>query len=271
MSADTNIISIEPPAGMRVRFISDLHLGHERSEVPPMEELGPLLDDIGMLVVVGDLAETRNCDWQNQALQLRKQFRTKCAERGVQLIEISGNHDPDVPALLARFWGGRVVAMHGHALLKEVAPWSWEYLNNRQRCQQLIDSYPLADTDLEQRLELSRAVSLFTTPIMRRDNISNEHLRGFLHCFWPPTRPLNIIRGWIECGARTQSFAEQYFPEAKVVVTGHFHRSGFWKYPQRTIVNTGAWFKHATPYLLDMRDGEILSYLRYNSHIGISY
>lgn len=268
----SNIISIEPPAGMRVRFISDLHLGHERSEVPPIDDLAPLLDDTGMLVVAGDLAESRNSDWKNRALKLRDAFRNMCRQRGVELIEISGNHDPDVPALLARFWGGSVVAMHGHALFKEVAPWSWEYLHNREHCQELIRSYPHADTDLEERLELSRAVSLFTTPIMKRnDGVKNKYMRGLLHCFWPPTRPLNILRGWVECGARAQSFAEQFFPEAKVLITGHFHRSGFWKYPQRTIVNTGAWFTHATPYVLDMRDGQILSYLRYNSHIGLTY
>ena len=107
--------------------------------------------------------------------------------------------------------------------------------------------------------------------IYQADVVKNKYMRGLLHCFWPPTRPLNILRGWVECGARAQSFAEQFFPEAKVLITGHFHRSGVWKYPQRPIGNTGAWVTHATPYVLDMRDGQILSYLRYNSHIGLTY
>ena len=58
------IIDIEPPPGCVVRFISDLHLGHERSEAPSVAALEPLLRGIGMLVIVGDLAETRPCSWQ---------------------------------------------------------------------------------------------------------------------------------------------------------------------------------------------------------------
>jgi exonuclease SbcD len=119
------IIDIEPPPGALVRFISDLHLGHERCEAPPMEQLAELLQGVDILVVAGDLAETRPCAWQERGLAARNEFRSLCQANGVQLMEISGNHDPDTPALMARFWGGRVVAMHGHALHKEVAPWSW--------------------------------------------------------------------------------------------------------------------------------------------------
>ena len=115
------IINIEPPPGCIVRFISDLHLGHERCEAPPVAQLAPLLQGIGMLVVAGDMAETRKSGWRDKGLAAREELRSLCREHGVQLVEISGNHDPDTPALVAKFWGGRVVAMHGHALYKEAA------------------------------------------------------------------------------------------------------------------------------------------------------
>ena len=92
--------------------------------------------------LVGDTAETRVCAWQERGMALREVLRNECRQRGVQLVEISGNHDPDVPALLVRFWDGKVVAMHGHALYKEVAPWSWEYLNFKAKCQELIRKHP---------------------------------------------------------------------------------------------------------------------------------
>ena len=257
------IIDIEPPPGALVRFISDLHLGHERCEAPPVEQLAELLQGVDILVVAGDLAETRPCTWQERGLAARNEFRALCQAHGVQLVEISGNHDPDTPALMARFWGGRVVAMHGHALYKVVAPWGWEYLQNKQKCQELIASDPAADTNLECRLELSRAMCQLIPPMLRRENFRNPILRGLVHCFWPPQRPLGIVWSWLTCARRCEQFARRYFPAAEAVVFGHLHRFGNWRFGKRRILNTGAWFKHATPYIVDMRDAQIISYRKH--------
>lgn len=254
------ILHVSPPPGILVRFISDLHLGHERCEAPAVEELAALLQGVGMLVVVGDLAETRPCAWQSRGIAARERLREMCRQKGVRLVEISGNHDPDTPALLASFWGGKVVAMHGHALYKEVAPWSWEYLRNKKACRQLIASYPDADSNLESRLELSRAMCQLTPPILRREGIKNPLLRGFLHCFWPPQRPMGIIWSWLSCARRCEHFARRFFPDAETVIFGHMHRFGNWHFGKRHILNTGAWFKHATPYVVDMRDARFIAY-----------
>lgn len=254
----------EPAPGMLVRFISDLHYGHERCEAPPPAELAELLlsNEVGMLVVVGDLAETRNCPWQTEGKRLRDELRDECSKRGVELVEISGNHDPDVEPLLVRFWGGRVVAMHGHALYREVAPWSWEYLRNKDKCRKLIADYHDRDHELPARLELSRDMCRLTTPILRREGIRNKYLRGFMHCFWPPQRPLNIVWSWLTCAYRAERFARRYFPEAETLILGHFHRFGNWQSAHRHILNTGAWFRHATPYMVDMKDARVLSYTK---------
>ncbi|MBQ2379502.1 MAG: metallophosphoesterase family protein [Akkermansia sp.] len=254
------IENISPPAGMLVRFVSDLHYGHERCEAPAPAELAERLlgDGVGMLVVVGDLAETRRCAWQERGMALREELRQECQRRGVQLIEIAGNHDPDAEPLLVRFWDGRVVAMHGHALYKEVAPWSWEYLRHKAECHALINSFP-HDT-LEGRLELSRRMCQLTAPILRREGVRNKYLRGFLHCFWPPQRPWQIVWCWLSCARRAARFAQAFFPEAQVIILGHFHRFGNQRIGKRHILNCGAWFKHATPYCVDMRDAQVLAY-----------
>lgn len=258
------IETINPASGELVRFISDLHYGHERCEAPPPAELAAqLLNGIGTLVVVGDLAETRSCPWQTEGLRLREELREQCRQRGVRLVEISGNHDPDIEPLLVRFWDGKVIAMHGHALYKEVAPWSWEYLRNKKLCQELIRSTPHAE--LAPRLELSRKMCVLTTPIMRREGIRNKYLRGFLHCFWPPQRPWRIVWSWLTCARRAEQFAHRYFPQAEVVILGHFHRFGNWRFGKRRILNCGAWFKHATPYCVDMQDAKVVAYTKLSS------
>ena len=260
MSEHPTILELDPPPGARVRVLSDLHFGHERCEAPAVEKLAPLLDGVRTLVIAGDLSETRSCAWQQEGLRLREQLRELCRKRGVTLITLSGNHDPDAGSLLLSLWGGRTVVMHGHALYKEGAPWSWEYLRNRDTCQACIARYPAADHDLTQRLLLSREMCQLTPPILRREGIRNHHLRGLLHCFFPPQRPLRIVWGWLTCGRKAEAFARRFFPEARVVVLGHFHRSGHWQYGGRTIVNTGAWFTHATPWLADLQGGALTDY-----------
>lgn len=251
---------LEPAPGTRVRVVSDLHLGHERCEVPPFSRLESLLEGTDMLIVAGDMAETRVCPWQEQGMARREALRNMCREKGVELVEVSGNHDPDVPTLLLQLWGGRVAIMHGHALYKEVAPWSWEYLRNKAACQELIRRYTDAETSLESRLELSREMCQLTAPILRREGIRNPLLRGFMHCFWPPERPFRIVWSWLSCGRRAEQFARQYLPRAEILILGHFHRSGSWSFSSRRILNTGAWFRHASPYVVDMQDARILRY-----------
>ena len=258
---------LNPKPGEIVRVISDIHLGHERCEAPAIPELVPLLSGIQYLIVAGDLAETRVCDWRDRGLQQREEFRLLCKQHSVKLIELSGNHDPDVRPMLASLWDGNTIVMHGHAIFKEVAPWSWEYLRNKPACHALIKQYPEADSNLTQRMELARAMCQLTAPIMRREGIKNPLVRGFMHCFWPPQRPLGIIRGWLTGGRKANQFAEQYFPLAENLILGHFHRSGIWHYGKRTIANTGAWFCHATPYFADLMNGKIVRYAKANTLI----
>lgn len=256
---------LTPEPGEIVRVVSDLHLGHERCEAPPVAELVPLLKGIRHLIVAGDMAETRPCDWQPRGLALRREFRELCRAHHVNLIELAGNHDPDVIPMVASLWEGQTIIMHGHAIFKEVAPWSWEYLRNKPSCRSLIEQYPDADSILEQRLELARAMCQLTAPIMRRDGIRNPLVRGFMHCFWPPQRPVGIIWGWLISARKANNFMNQYFPHSKNLILGHFHRSGTWQFGNRTIANTGAWFRHATPYFADLQDGKLIRYAKYTT------
>lgn len=251
------VIDIDVKPGERVRFISDLHLAHERCQALTDYDLESVVRGTDILVSNGDLSETRPCPWREMGVRLRADFHALCARHGVRLIELAGNHDPALPHLAARFWGGRVVAMHGHAIFREIAPWSWEYINNKELFRSIIAACPEADTDLEARLELSRRLSSAVSPIFKRRGPHIPVVSSLLHCFWPPERPLQIIRGWLTSPGLANRFAGQYFPQAETVVLGHFHRHCFRRFPGRTVINTGAWFKHATPYVLDMVDARV--------------
>ncbi len=257
------ILELDPPPGTRVRVLSDLHLAHERSEAPTPEQLLRLMQGVDILVIAGDLAESRESQWQESGLSMREGLQALCRQNGVTLIPLAGNHDPDAGPLLLKLWGGKVAIMHGHALYKQGSPWGWEYLMHKDIFHACVARYPNCNSSLTERLELSAEICQLTVPIMQRhDKVSNRHLRSLLHCFYPPQRPLAIVWSWLTCGWRSNAFAERFFPEAEVVILGHFHRSGRWQYGKRTIVNTGAWYKHATPYVADLQDGRLVSYRR---------
>lgn len=262
----SSILDIEPPPGSIVRFISDLHLAHKRSHAPAPADLLRLMEGIDMLVLCGDTAETREtCIEREHSIALRAELRRLCRERALPLIELAGNHDPDIEPLLARFWGGRVAAMHGHAILKEISPWSREYLSARRSVHALIAARPDADCSLSARLELTRSIAIELSrhvppPKNKKLPTRKNLLRELYHCFWPPSRPLSIIRSWITCGSKAERWCRRYLPDTQLFIIGHFHRSGRWRYGSRTILNTGAWFEHATPYAVDVQDARLLRY-----------
>jgi len=258
------IRQITPPAGALVRIISDLHYGHAHCQAPEPKELIDTMGAVDILVIAGDLAETRKGAWMELAKSKRDEFRQLCAEQGIDLIEIAGNHDPDVPCMMLSLWQGSCVIIHGHALFDEVAPWGWEYLSDKATTKSIIAQYPERESNIEQRLMLARDISMNIKPIFHaKKEFHFNCLNKLFHCIWPPARPISIIRAWIEVPFRASRFADCFAPQCKNLIFGHVHRCGKWKKKGRTLITTGAWFKHASPAVVDMRDGEIISYRQF--------
>ena len=257
------VLDIEPPPGCLVRFLSDLHLAHKRSASPAPADLLRGMKGVGMLILCGDTAETREtCIERDRSIALREELRSLCAAQGIRLVELAGNHDPDIDPMMARLWGGRVVAMHGHALVPAVSPWSREYMRCKAVVRDILAQHPNAEHDLESNLrraadvarELSRRVPGPTR------SVTHNPFYELYHCFWPPQRPLSIVTAWLSCGHRAETWARRFAPQAEALIIGHFHRSGHWRYGSRTILNTGAWFEHARPFFADFRDGSLVRY-----------
>lgn len=172
----------------------------------------------------------------------------------MQPVLLAGNHDPDEKAGLLKLQGGRICALHGHALFREVAPWGWEYLKNKQVSRELIAAFPEAEADLLRRLELARAMSVLVPPVYTCSGTHQNKLVRFLaHSAWPPERPVRILLAWLTMMRRMGKFADRFFPEAEVVIFGHLHRravSG--KKGRRLYVNLGACFRHARCWAADV-------------------
>lgn len=250
----STVLQFEPSHNSTVRFISDLHLGNKRSTAPSPQKLLDSVRGVDMLVLVGDTAETREtCTERERSMELREELRELCRRSGLQLVELAGNHDPDIEPQLAFFWGGRVAAMHGHCLLPGVSPWGREYFTCAPTIRRLISEHPRAEHDLQERLELTRRISI---ELGRHVPPPSPNDRGFFrelcYCFWPPHRPFHIVSAWLTCCFRARRFCKSYLPNTELLIIGHFHR-GLHRKKSPEIICTGAWFKHATPYAVDVQ------------------
>ncbi len=258
------ILDIDPPVGSMVRFVSDIHWGHPRSTAPGPRDFMRYADGADILVLCGDTAETHpNSPYRERGTALREEFCALCAQAGIRLILLAGNHDPDIELQMLRLWGGRVVAMHGHALVRGVAPWSREYICCESALRRMIDEVPPA-APVEEQLALSAEIARVLGYKRQREVPDafrvNSLLREAFFCFWPPVRPWRIVRAWLTCTAHARAWCRCHTPDAQTLIFGHFHRAFLRRMENRTLVNTGAWFSHASPYAVDMRDAALIRY-----------
>ncbi len=236
----------------KVRFISDLHLGHPKSKTTDVRQLQFLFKGCTHLVVCGDLCEDRASPYQEKGREMRDTFISMCTNAGVKLILLAGNHDPNEEASILHIKGHKLYALHGHALFKNVAPWGWEYLKNKKLCLELINAFPDADTNIHSRTQLAREMSLIVPPIFHQKKKTKNKLLGFLlHSAWPPERPIQIIRAWITMLEKMHRFSQTFFNDSEIVIFGHFHRRAYSYKKNRLCLNLGASFRHAQPYTAD--------------------
>lgn len=239
-----------------VRFVSDLHLGHPGGLLKTEEQFRLLVAGCSTLVVCGDYSETRPGPYREDGERMRGLFEEVCRKEGVGLVVLCGNHDPDEPEAIATYAGGKLIALHGHELFREVAPWGREYLYHKREAKREMARFPDADRDLGQCLARARALSLFVPPVVRKKERSRSGLFDLMkNACWPPTRAVRILLAWLTMGRRVDRFTERFFPDARIVCYGHLHRRVIHRRHGRLYINTGALFKNARAYAVDVQGG----------------
>jgi predicted phosphodiesterase len=237
-----------------VRILSDLHLGHKVSRIRRVSALRPLIAGAGTVVFNGDTWQELAPPFRERSADMLEELQTLCTEEGAKVIFLSGNHDPGWPGPgWIELAGGRIIVTHGDALLFAGSPWKREILGARERIVELWKQHPAAGSDAEERLRLARDIA--------RDLRSVEHSAGrtFLQRAWdaalPPQRALRMLESWFTQGAAGTQFCERYFPNAEVLVIGHFHWHGSWQAKRRRIINTGSFMAPGRAQWVEWNDG----------------
>lgn len=237
-----------------VRVLSDLHLGHQVSRILDVSSLRPLVAGAATVIFNGDTWQELARQFHARSSEMLADLQRLCREEGAEAIFLSGNHDPGWPGPgYVELAAGRIVITHGDALLFDGSPWKREILVGGERVMELWQQHPRAESDVEERLRLARKIA--------RELCSIEHSTGrsILERTWdaivPPRRAVKMIEAWLTQGAEGAKFCDRYFPQAEVLVIGHFHREGSWLRNNRRVINTGSFMAPACAHWVEWGQG----------------
>ncbi|MCH7227917.1 metallophosphoesterase [Haloferula sp. A504] len=237
-----------------VRILSDLHLGHAASRVEEVEGLRPLIAGAGTVVFNGDTWQELATGQRPRAERLLADLRALCGEEGVETVFLSGNHDPGWPG---KGWielaDGRIVVTHGDAVLWAGSPWSREAFEREAEVRRLWEEHHQASEDAGERLQLARAIARALKAASYPKGRSL--LRRVLDAVNPPRRAWEILSVWFSHFKATAGFARRYFPEAEIIVAGHFHWPGVRREDRCEVINTGAHLNPHPAWWVEWQDG----------------
>ncbi|MEX1049439.1 MAG: hypothetical protein WED15_07925 [Akkermansiaceae bacterium] len=235
-------------------MLSDLHLGHKVSRIENVAALRPLLAGAGTVIFNGDTWQELAKPFYQRSQSMLGELKELCREEGVETVFLAGNHDPGWPGPgWTSLAGGRIVITHGDALLFASSPWKREILENDARIREIWHQHPRADYDLEERLAVAREVATVLCSV--------EHPTGriFFQRAWdaimPPRRALKMLDAWATQGRAGAAFCESYFPQAEILVIGHFHWQGSWLRNGRRVLNTGSFMAPGRAHWVEWNEG----------------
>ena len=250
--------AVAPMTGT-VRVFSDLHLGHSGTLIEDVEQLAPLIDGADTVIFNGDTIEERCSAFYDKGQDMLGELDALCRRLGAEAVYLSGNHDPDS---WERSWvdlcHGNVFVSHGHAILKYISPWSRNAGTTAQTIDGLWQEFENSEQTIEQLFELTRKSCHATTvyqPQLGRSLISKA--LTVAEEAWPPSRPLSVVRTWINVPEDAREFIAGYRPDAKFFIMGHTHFPGIWKSGDLNVINTGAFFLLLNARTVEIADGRM--------------
>jgi len=249
-------MQIEEP----IRIISDLHLGHPSYSFKDPIQFAPLFRGVSSVVFNGDSVEIQQAKYRKEGLKNAEALKNICLNEGAQPYFINGNHDPQISSIdHADLANGAVLATHGDMLFHDISPWSKTSALMAAAHSRALDALDdKAFHDFETRLRANKqAVLASEIPEIPFPEGLLAKIAFVLEEFWPPWRPLQIIKCWVETPGRAVSLARLFRPHARFVIIGHTHWSGVWRRGPRVIINTGSFMPLSTRYAVDIANGKL--------------
>jgi UDP-2,3-diacylglucosamine pyrophosphatase LpxH len=261
----SRVFPLEAP----VVVMSDLHLGHPASFLRDPAQIMPLLGPAKTAIFNGDTFEQLHFGRRDLAKKQLERLMELCADRGVQPLILSGNHDPLASsAHYLDLFDGRVLLAHGDTLHEAVAPWSREspaVLCERRRLRHLREY----GNDLDDHLLLAKQSEMVAALY---DHDASPGLMAQAHMIFKfltmPWRIFVALRYWARAVHYGRTFVEEYRPSTRLFLFGHTHRPGVWALGNLTVVNTGSFSPLSSPLIVHMDDRRaVVHRTRFDHHV----
>jgi UDP-2,3-diacylglucosamine pyrophosphatase LpxH len=194
---------------------------------------------MGTLVMNGDTAEVHHPRHWSTACRQTLELYDACEADGVELVLLSGNHDPYITGhRFLALAGGQIFVTHGDAFHPAIAPWSPAAARMRKAHESALREIEhLGRADLEACLDAARRASHVEWTEMRHE-AGRSSMRKMLVRPWLIVRVLHYWRRFPRLAA---TFAEEHMPLARFVVLGHTHHADIETVNGRTVINTGSY------------------------------
>ncbi len=248
-------------------MLSDLHLGHKISRIEQVSGLRPLIAGAATVIFNGDTWQELARPFRQRSTEMLEELKALCQAEGATAVFLSGNHDPNWPGPgWLELAEGRIVITHGDALLFASSPWKREILLNPARVVEIWRQYPQADWAVAARLQVARQIA--------HDLCSVEYPSGrnLLLRAWdamlPPRRAFQMLDAWTSQGTAGAKFCADYFPQAEILIIGHFHCQGSWLRNGYRVINTGSFTPPGAAHWVEWNQG-LLSRGRVEETAGI--
>lgn len=238
-----------------IRILSDIHIGHPGSVIDDVEQLRPLFRGAGTVIFNGDSVEMRFVSEREKGRADLENVIAACRAERAEPIFVNGNHDPVISsASHLDLANGAVLVTHGDFLFHDISPWSKDARIIRDAHNKALAELGAdALVDFEKRLSAQKRAALAIE--LHDSNLPHGPLAQvmtFVREAWPPWRPLQIIKVWLQTPGKAVELARVFRPEARFVVIGHTHFGGLWKRGRRVIINTGSFIPIAGRRLVDL-------------------
>lgn len=242
------------PAG-RIIILSDTHLGRPRGGAGPAEALRPLWQGYDTLIINGDVAEVHHPKYRAAAAREVLRLAELCEDDDVQLVLLSGNHDPflsDLRHLILA--NGQVFVTHGDVLHPAVAPWSPRAGRLRRAHEQYLEQVAPEQRDhLESMLSVSQHAAHTEWEILAEQ--ARKSKRRFM--LLQPWKIAQVLYYWHRFPRLAARFLEQHAPEARYIILGHTHRPQIKQINGRTIINTGCYAFPGKPRAVTIENNQL--------------
>lgn len=245
VSMSLNTPSLNTPP--RTVILSDTHIGPPGRGARSAKALRPIWRGVSRLVLNGDIAEVHDPKWRTRAAREVLEIQDLCDQDGVELVMISGNHDPMISdRRCLSLCDGEVFVTHGDTLHPAISPWNAYAPRLRQ-----LNEQSLAVLEVSQRHALENRLAA----VQHAAHIDWDHEatqpRPIRPRWWRmmamPAKVGRVFWYWATMHWRAYAFMLRHTPQARFFIFGHYHHSGIWRMGRRVVINTGCYSFPAQP------------------------